>query len=57
VKAEVVVVTYVQNSITDFIKPLNTLMKQKKMSADQLVSKYDKDKNYLISVKEIGLVF
>ena len=52
-----VVVSYVQNSITDFIKPLNTLMKQKKMSADQLVSKYDKDKNYLISVKEIGLVF
>lgn len=32
-------------------------MKQKKMSADQLVSKYDKDKNYLISAKEIGMIF
>ena len=54
---EVRVVSYVQNNINDFIKPLNTLLKQKKMSADQLVSNYDKDKNYLISVKEIGMVF
>jgi hypothetical protein len=51
------VITYVGQSVSDFIKPLNTVLKIKKMSADQVVSKFDKDKSYLLGVKEMKPIF
>jgi hypothetical protein len=36
---------------------LQSILKISKMSADSLVTKYDKDKSYLLSVKELKKVF
>jgi hypothetical protein len=57
VAAAAPIIKCIVQSVSDFIKPLNTVLKIKKMTADQVVSKFDKDKSYLLSVKEMKPIF
>ena len=40
--------------MSDFIKPLKAIIKQKKISTDAIFKTFDKDKSFLLSAKEIA---